>query len=407
MADLESFWRLIVGMVPFLMFGFLCAGLLHVIVPQRFYTNYLSKNSFSSIVWAALFGIPLPLCSCGVLPTAMSLRKEGASKGATVAFLTATPQTGIDSILATYSVFGLAFTVIRPIAALVTSLFSGGFVAIFDTETQQEEQQTCNACETNNQSSENRIVAALRYGYVTMLQDLGGRIVIGLLLAGAITIAVPDSFLLQFTNYPLLEMLAVTLIAVPMYVCATGSIPIAAALMLKGLTPGAALVFLMAGPAVNFASVLVVKKVMGTRTVILYLLSIVLGAFFFGFMIDSYMPREWFSVLQTTKDCCQVAIPLWKTGLSVIFFLLIINALLMKYKHKTIQTMGQTATYKVIGMSCNHCKMSVETNIAKLAGVTSAQVDLAAGTVVVEGTVTDEEVQKTVESLGFTFGGKL
>ena len=407
MADLESFWRLIVGMVPFLMLGFLCAGLLHVIVPQRFYTNYLSKNSFSSILWAALFGIPLPLCSCGVLPTAMSLRKEGASKGATVAFLTSTPQTGVDSILATYSVFGLAFTVIRPIAALVTSLFSGSLVALFDKETQREEQQSCDVCKTTNYSSENRIVAALRYGYVTMLQDLGGRIVIGLLLAGAITIVVPDSFLLQFTNYPLLEMLAVTLIAVPMYVCATGSIPIAAALMLKGLTPGAALVFLMAGPAVNFASVLVVKKVMGTRTVILYLLSIVLGAFFFGFMIDSYMPQKWFSVLQTTMDCCQVAIPLWKTGLSVIFFLLIINALLMKYKHKTIQTMGLTATYKVIGMSCNHCKMSVETNIAKLAGVTSAQVDLAAGTVVVEGTVTDEEVQKTVESLGFTFGGKL
>ena len=329
MADLDSFWRLIEGMVPFLMLGFLCAGLLHVIVPQRFYTNYLSKNSFSSILWAALFGIPLPLCSCGVLPTAMSLRKEGASKGATVAFLTSTPQTGVDSILATYSVFGLAFTVIRPIAALVTSLFSGSLVALFDKETQREEQQSCDVCKTNNNSSENRIVAALRYGYVTMLQDLGGRIVIGLLLAGAITIVVPDSFLLQFTNYPLLEMLAVTLIAVPMYVCATGSIPIAAALMLKGLTPGAALVFLMAGPAVNFASVLVVKKVMGTRTVILYLLSIVLGAFFFGFMIDSYMPREWFSVLQTTKDCCYVAIPFWKIGLSVVFFLLIINALLM------------------------------------------------------------------------------
>lgn len=408
MESLDSLWRLIVGMVPFLMLGFLCAGLLHVVVPQRFYTKYLSNNSISSVLLAALFGIPLPLCSCGVLPTAMSLRKEGASKGATVAFLTATPQTGVDSILATYSVFGLAFTVIRPIAALVTSLLSGSLVTIFDKGTDNEETQPCgDGCECECGNTRNKLVEALRYGYVAMLQDIGTRLVVGLLLAGVITVAVPDSFLLQFSDSPLLEMLAVLVIAVPMYVCATGSIPVAAALMLKGLSPGAALVFLMAGPAVNFASVLVVKKVMGMRTVVLYLVSIVLGAIFFGFVIDGWLPQEWFSILQTSMDCCQVALPMWKIGLTIAFFLLIINALLMKYKRKTIQTMEQTVTYKVVGMSCNHCKMSVETNLAKLQGVNSVHVDLPTGTAVVEGSVSDDDVRNTVESLGFTFGGRL
>lgn len=403
-----SLWRLIVGMAPYLMFGFLCAGILHVAVPRTFYKNYLSKNSFSSIFWAAMFGIPLPLCSCGVLPTAMSLRKEGASKGATISFLTATPQTGVDSILATYSVFGLAFALVRPIAALVTSMFSGGLVTLFDSRKGQEEEQLIDdSCQCEVKPKESKVISALRYGYVTMLQDIGTRLVIGLIVAGLITVFVPDSFILQFTDKPLLEMLAVVLIAVPMYVCATGSIPIAAALMLKGLTPGAALVFLMAGPAVNFASLIVVKKVMGFKTMAIYVLSIVFGAICFGLLIDLAMPREWFDSIQSSADCCATGLPVWKVVLAIVFFALICNALIMKYKPKKQVYMENTVTYKVVGMSCNHCKASVENNLMKLDGVTSVTADLATGNVVVEGTSQEKDVQSVVESLGFKYGGIL
>lgn len=405
--SLLSLWHLVAGMTPYLMFGFLCAGILHVAVPHIFFKNFLSQNNSKSVIWAALFGIPLPLCSCGVLPTAMSLRKEGASKSATVSFLTATPQTGVDSILATYSVFGLAFTIIRPIAALVTSFFSGMSIALFDKEDDSisENEQTCDgSCEMEQ---ENKCISALRYGYVTMLQDIGTHLVVGLLIAGLIAVAVPDSFLLKFADNPLLEMLAVTLIAVPMYVCATGSIPIAAALMLKGLTLGAALVFLMAGPAVSFASVVVVRKVMGLRTTVIYLLSIIVGAFAFGLLIDLALPKEWFSVLHLQAECCRTSVPVWKVIMTIVFLLLVTNALILKYKPKKLTIMKNMIVYKVEGMSCNHCKSNVETNIAKLDGVTSVSADLSTGNVVVEGNSTEEQVKTVVESLGFVFKGRL
>ena len=215
-----SLVKMIMEMTPFLLLGFLCAGILHVVVPNTFYKKHLSENSFKSVLLAALFGIPLPLCSCGVLPTAISLRKEGASKGATTSFLTATPQTGIDSILATYSVFGLPFAIIRPIAALITSLFSGGLVTAFDkksekTETMEFCKDGCDDdCGCHNHSN-NKLVEIFHYGFVTMLQDIGTRLLIGLIIAGIIAVCVPDEFLLQFADKPLLEMFAVLAIALP------------------------------------------------------------------------------------------------------------------------------------------------------------------------------------------------
>ena len=413
--SLYALLMLIVEMTPYLMFGFLCAGILHVAVPQSFYKNYLSQNSFKSVVLAALFGIPLPLCSCGVLPTAMSLRKEGASKGATTAFLTATPQTGVDSILATYSVFGWAFTIIRPIAAIVTSLFSGGLVAMFSKDDEEsvadvDEDACSDDCCNSEHTSKNKIVEALRYGYVSMLQDIGTHLVIGLIIAGLIAICIPDSFLLQFSSMPLLEMVAATVIAIPMYVCATGSIPIAAALMLKGLTPGAALVFLMAGPAVSFASLVVVKKVMGLKTMLIYLASIIIGAFSFGLMIDYLMPSKWFSEIQMVKDCCDAHLPIVNVVITIVFTLLLVNAILKKYVHKSHHhecgCSHDTVVYGVEGMKCNHCKANVEKNIANLHGVESVTADITENTVTVHGHADSEEIKKVVESLGFTFLGK-
>lgn len=398
---LEALWRMIVEMTPFLMLGFLCAGILHVAVPQKIYRRYLSENNLKSIFLASLFGIPLPLCSCGVLPTAMSLRKEGASKGATTAFLTATPQTGIDSILATYSVFGLAFTIIRPFAAMITSLFSGGLVAIFDKNQKENVESEDSSCCCEHHESKNKVLGAFQYGYVTMLQDIGVHLIVGLIVAGMIAILVPDSFLLKYAEYPALEMLAVTIIAIPMYVCATGSIPIAAALMLKGLTPGAALVFLMAGPAVSFASLMVVKKVMGFRTTLLYVLSIVVGSFAFGLFIDLCLPKEWFSVLNASLDCCATHVPFGNLILTIAFFVLLFNALIMKYTHKEHCHSEHVTKYKVEGLRCNHCKEKVEENLRKLSGVTNVDVDLSTGVVTLEGHVTNQEVKTVVESLGF------
>ena len=252
--------RLLNEMSPYLLLGFFLAGLMHAFIPAGCYTQHLSRPSFASVWKAALFGIPLPLCSCGVIPTAMSLHKEGASKGAVTAFLIATPQTGVDSIFATFSLMGLPFAIVRPVAALLTSVMGGFWVNVgerktTDTANRVQEKST----DASPRSFAARMKTALNYAFVEMMEDIGKWLVIGMVVAGLITVFVPDSLFDAFRDNTVASMLLVLVISVPMYLCATGSIPIAVALMMKGLTPGAALVLLMAGPACNMASMLVVR----------------------------------------------------------------------------------------------------------------------------------------------------
>ena len=313
---MEETLILINEMAPYLLLGFLIAGLMHAFIPQGLYSRYLAHRNFRSVALATLLGIPLPLCSCGVIPTAMSLRREGASKGATTAFLIATPQTGVDSIIATYSLMSLPFAIIRPIAALVTALLGGQLVNL--TEKRNAEggknenmESICgtgcsNPLETHPLSLIGKLKEALRYAFVDMMQDIGKWLVVGLVVAGLITVFVPDSAFGIFKDNSLASMLLVLCIAVPMYLCATGSIPIAVALMLKGLTPGAGLVLLMAGPACNMASILVINKVLGRKTLITYLASIITGAVGFGLIIDHVLPRQWFLSNLIAQDCCHV-----------------------------------------------------------------------------------------------------
>ncbi|MBQ9237177.1 MAG: SO_0444 family Cu/Zn efflux transporter [Prevotella sp.] len=305
--------HLINEMSPFLLLGFFFAGLLHAFVPGAVYSRYLSGHSFRSVFYAALLGVPLPLCSCGVLPTAMSLRRQGASKGATVSFLIATPETGVDSIAATYSLMGLPFAIVRPVTAFLTSLFAGVLVNKAGNNDNdnanvninaEEENSCCHHHDVNTQLSFfDKIIEALRYGFVDMMGDIGKWLVVGLIVAGLITVFVPDSYFEIFKDNTALSMLLVLSIAIPMYICATGSIPIAVALIMKGLTPGAALVLLMAGPACNMASMLVIGKQLGRKTLILYLFAIITGAIVAGNIID-LLPKEWFMPTLMQTACC-------------------------------------------------------------------------------------------------------
>jgi hypothetical protein len=252
----------------------------------------------------------------------MSLRKQGASKGATVSFLIATPETGVDSIAATYSLMGLPFALTRPIVAFLTSLFAGVLVNKGDDNSSQPNSQpsTLNSqpeesccCHHHHEEGEgtsnsqfstlNKLKEALRYGFIDMMGDIGKWLVIGLIVAGLITVFVPNEFFAVFKDNTLLSMLLVLAIAIPMYICATGSIPIAVALIMKGLTPGAALVLLMAGPACNVASMLVIGKRLGRKTLALYLFAIITGAVVAGNIID-LMPRKWFMPTIMQSACC-------------------------------------------------------------------------------------------------------
>lgn len=393
-------------MSPFLLLGFLFAGILHEFIPQTVYRKSLAKGDFRSVLLAALIGVPLPLCSCGVLPTAMSLRREGVSKGATVSFLISTPQTGVDSIIATASLLGLPFAVIRPIVAFVTALLGGCMVNKFCKE---EEAATIekHSDTAGNKGFVVKCIGSLKYAFVDMLQDIGKWIVIGLVIAAAITVLVPDGFFTAYNDKPIVSMLIVLAFSIPMYLCATGSIPIAAALMLKGLSPGAALVLLMAGPATNTAAILVINKVLGKRTMILYLFTIIVSAIGFGLLIDYIMPQEWFQTHIVPQgemsDCCSAhATAWWKWASSILFTILIIVAFAIKYfEPKNSTTMKKS--FKIKGMMCNHCKANVEKNIAKIEGVTAVSVDLEAGIAYVDGNFDVNKVIETIDSLGYEY----
>ena len=399
-------------MSPYLLLGFLIAGVLHAFVPTSVYARYLSGTGWRSVVAAALFGIPLPLCSCGVLPTAVSLRRGGASRAASTSFLIATPQTGVDSIAATYSMMGLPFAILRPVAALVTAMLGGNVVGAIERNGNLEQEgqcgDSCTMAEPLKPTLLGRVWEALRYGFYEMIQNIGRWLVLGLVVATLITVLVPDDFFQTYARWPLLNMLIIVMVAVPMYICATGSIPIAAALMLKGLSPGCALVMLMAGPAANMASMLVISQSFGRKAMWAYLASIVAGAIGFGVVVD-YWPglREvFFDAMPHHHGAMSHEMPVgWLNWVCSIFLMvMLVVGITTNYvksyhiKHNKTITMKE---YKVKGMMCNHCKATVEKGLAQLEGAEKVTVDLAQGIAYVEGNVDPEAVRRKVTELGF------
>lgn len=393
-------------MSPYLLLGFFIAGVLHEFVPQKIYRKNLSKGNFSSVFLAALFGVPLPLCSCGVLPTAMSLRREGVSKGATTSFLISTPQTGVDSIIATASLLGIPFAIIRPIVAFVTAIAGGCLVNRLDKDNNTREVNSQSSSVENKKSFAQKCLGVLQYGFIEMLQDIGKWIVIGLIIAGLITVLVPDNFFTAYSSIPIINMFVVMLFAVPMYLCATGSIPIAVALMLKGLSPGAALVLLMAGPATNAAAIILINRVLGKRTLIIYLLTIITSAFAFGLMMDYLLPTEWFTsgINKTAGVCCShEGTVWWKSASSILFTFLLAIAFIMKYIKPHNHNTNMQTTFKIKGMMCNHCKNNVEKNLSKIEGVTSVRVELAEGIAYVEGVFDKVAIIDSIKELGYEY----
>ncbi len=320
----EALWQLSIAMAPYIIFGLVFAGILHELVPDSIVTKHLGKDNISSVVKSTVFGIPLPVCSCGVVPLATSIKKSGASKGATLSFLISTPITGVDSILATYGIFGWIFTLYRAITSMIIAMIAGILTNIFDKEEETEkteplksvglgaltstgnnmtanmfsvnvmkkEEESCgtgtgSCCSSSSEEKKGfSLLTALSYAFGTLLSDIAKPLFWGLLLGALITVAIPENLSDLLQTYSWLSYLIVILIAVPMYVCATASLPIAAGLMLSGVSAGAAFVFLSAGPATNTVTIGVVKKMLGTRSLVIYLGSIVVGSIVFGLGLD-------------------------------------------------------------------------------------------------------------------------
>ena len=312
---LEALWSLSLAMAPYILFGLFFAGLLHELVPDSIVTKHLGKDNVSSVMKSTIFGIPLPVCSCGVIPLATSIKKSGASKGATLSFLISTPITGVDSIMATYGIFGWIFTVYRAITSMIIAMVAGILTNIFDKDDIVEEkkptfsalapqastsfsmnapttdeshntsQSSCCAS-TSDEKKSFSFLGAMHYAFTTLLGDIAKPLFWGLIIGALITVAIPENLAALLSDKTWLSYLVVIMIAVPMYVCATASLPIAAGLMLSGVSAGAAFVFLSAGPATNTVTIGVVKKMLGTKSLFIYLGSIIIGSILFGLGLD-------------------------------------------------------------------------------------------------------------------------
>jgi uncharacterized membrane protein YraQ (UPF0718 family) len=297
---LTAAWNLFQQSAIYMLFGFFIAGILYAYVKTEKISRYLGGGNGRSVVLAALVGIPLPLCSCGVVPAAAALKKQGASKGATLSFLISTPETGVDSIPITYALLDPVMTVIRPIAAFITATVAGMVENFYgrNNEIRPEKKQLgIEGCECRNNPGSVNIVkeknsfsakmsTGLKYAFVELMGDISPWFILGIFLAGLISYLLPDRFADAYLGNPLFAMPLMLIIGIPLYVCATSSTPIAAALILKGLSPGAALVFLLAGPATNMASLSMVSKLMGKRSLAIYLGAISACALVLGFLTD-------------------------------------------------------------------------------------------------------------------------
>ncbi|WP_345989033.1 SO_0444 family Cu/Zn efflux transporter [Sulfurimonas sp. HSL1-2] len=322
MEYLVLFWGALVdlsnAMAPYIVFGLLFAGVLHELVPDALVTKHLGSDNVASVVKSTLFGIPLPVCSCGVIPLATSIKKSGASHGATLSFLISTPITGVDSILATYGMFGWAFTLYRVFTSMLMAMIAGILTNLFGSEPEpapapkapafsmaappkqaapvgfsmaspQKEEESCCSSGCGCETEEKKRFApggALRYAFVTLLGDIAKPLFWGLIVGALITVAIPEDLGTLLAENSWLSYLIVIAVAVPMYVCATASLPIAAGLMLSGVSAGAAFVFLSAGPATNTVTIGVVKKMLGTRALAIYLGTITVASVVFGLMLD-------------------------------------------------------------------------------------------------------------------------
>jgi uncharacterized membrane protein YraQ (UPF0718 family)/copper chaperone CopZ len=400
----QSLWSIMLDLSPALLAGLLLAGILRVFFPERLIRAHMSQPNLRSTLKAALIGVPMPLCSCGVIPTAMGLRNQGASKGATTSFMISTPQTGVDSILVVGSFLGWPFAAFKVMAAFVTGVIGGALVNRFTPHTEAAVDDTAQG--EHWQSSDSRLVAALRYALFDILAAIDLWLMVGILLAAAITAAVPPDYLqgLSWTQ-GLGGMLLVLAIALPLYVCTTSSVPIAASLIAAGMPVGSALVFLMAGPATNIATIGAVYRTLGLRVLSIYLATVIVSSIAFGMTFNFLLADTAADVM--AHDHHDRA--WWEVGSALLLIGLMLFLLLRRLRNRLFSQGGIDAdakapavTLQVEGMTCQHCVANVRRAIESQGEFDMVRVDQVSGVVQVIGPkLQRDQLAKAVNDAGY------
>ena len=328
-------WDLLLESSIYILFGLLISGFLRVFLSPHSIAKHLSRGRFLSVFKAAFFGIPVPLCSCGVLPAAIGLRKQGANRGATTAFLISTPESGVDSIAISYALLDPIMTIARPVSAFITAMMAGLSVNLFGKEEKQEGATPDLSCPIDaccdgqncppdvhkrHHSLYQKIVAGIQYAFFELWGDLTAWFFVGLILAGCITAIIPTDLFSRYLGGGIQSMLIMLVMGIPIYICATASTPIAAALILKGISPGAALVFLLAGPATNITTLTVLIGTLGKRATVIYLTCIGVISVLAGLLVDQVYHALALAPHALIGQAAEI-VPTWLSWLGAFFLL--------------------------------------------------------------------------------------
>lgn len=412
-------YTLFIDMAPYLLLGVSVAGLLSVFIKKELVVSQIGDHSFASIIKSALLGVPLPLCSCGVIPTVSYLKKYGASKPATMSFLISTPQTGVDSLVATWGMLGPLFAVFRAMTALITGIIGGAISYLFDKEENINSDNSTNTAMINAHTSiKEKWQHFINFSYRESIDDIAVNFIIGIVLAALISLFIPDNFFVGtgFDN-GFFSMLLMIIIGIPMYVCSTSSIPIAVALILKGFSPGAAYVFLVAGPATNIATLAILLRVVGKKQTSIYLGTIIVGSLIFGLLMDGITSATGWTFTGAIVDTHEHYSIL--SYLCAIFFALLLGISLYKRylpsktdsncsanscacsPANTRLEIEHSVILPIEGMNCHHCSSAVSDALQSVSGVTSVNVDLKNKQASITGTATLDKLKQAVIKAGY------
>lgn len=395
---ISAVWNIWLELSPWLLLGAFAGGLLHAFLPPGLLKRHLSGRF--GVLKAVIFGIPLPLCSCGVIPVGLGLRKEGASSGASVGFLISTPQTGVDSILVSASFLGWPFAILKVFAALITGVVGGVTTEFLSPTTSADEQ----AQTTNPTAGEQNYRGRVFDFSLELLSSIWGWVLVGVLVSATITWLVPEGSLADVPGMTGFAALIITLIiSLPLYVCATASVPIAAALVASGMPPGAALVFLMAGPATNVATLGAVYRALGWRPLIVYLCTLIAGSLLAGAVFNQVISAD-----VAASHHHDHSSQWWRVAsgsvLAVVFLRFAILDLRRWLKERSAQNSfspDSTITVNVQGMTCNGCAARLESVLESMEQIDRAVVSFDKGIATVSGKASSEEICEGIEKAGF------
>jgi len=396
MQLLQAMWEVLLSLAPWMLLGMAIAGILHVALPRGFVRRQLGGRA--GVAKAVALGVPLPLCSCGVIPAGLGLKRDGASDGAAVGFLISTPQTGVDSILVSSAFLGWPFAIFKVLSAAVTGLVGGYLTDAAGGPSGEDADHEATGGVEQPRGIRQAVDHALE-----ILRGIWRWIVFGVVASAIIEFFIPQGFFTGLSAYGMVvPVFAALAISLPLYVCSTASVPIAAALVAGGMPAGAALVFLMAGPATNVATIGAIYRALGRRTLAIYLGTIIVGSLAAAYIFDFVLVTAAVSITHLHGEESWWAVASTIVLLALLAWFAIDDvrkAIARRFARHAVD--APRIEVGVSGMTCGGCVSKLEKALKDEAGVAAVEVTLDPGRAVVSGSIDKVRLHQIIKQLGF------